>query len=142
LGALLRIALTNNAVHIRRWNRDFRKQGLVGHRIVAVGVIRRDATFITEEEIHLGPFHPMLEPLSREQFINAPGGIAASQSNAKSIRLAMKRVLVIHKPFSCGYRQLFGSVKHKEIGRFFHGELEARSPTTSVSPATLPTRYE
>src|SRR5882724_7812722 len=113
-------------MHVLRWNWHLRNQRLVGHRVVAIWMIRRNATFVTEEEINLGPLDPMLESLSRKQFIDSPGRIAPRQSNAERIRLAVKRVLVVDKPFSSGHRQLFGSVKNENIGRNLHNRMANR----------------
>ena len=110
-------------MHILRWNCYFRDQRLIGHRVVTVRVIWRNATFVTEKEIDVRPLDAMRKALSRKQFINSPGRITAGQGNAKPVRLAMKRIFVFDKPFSRGCRKLLRSVEDKNIGRNFHGRV-------------------
>jgi hypothetical protein len=83
-------------------------------------MIWRNTTFVTEEEMNMGPLYSMLEPVSRQQLINSPWRIAAGKSNTKTVKLAMKRAVVFDKPFGRGQCNLFGSVENENVGRNFH----------------------
>jgi hypothetical protein len=64
--------------------RDAREQRLVCHAIVAVGIIRRDASLVAEKDVHLRPVEFTAQIFAREQFVDALRRRASGERHAET----------------------------------------------------------